>query len=70
MEPSYVIQRFLDVGGAGRIDNLVKYLQRLHERKEANSDHTTLLLNCYTQSRYTSTRHHNLISRDVLRCCL
>jgi hypothetical protein len=49
VEPSYVIQRFLDVGGAGRIDNLVRYLQRLHELEEANSDHTTLLLNCYTQ---------------------
>jgi hypothetical protein len=49
VEPSYVIQRFLDVGGAGRIDNLVRYLQRLHEEEEANADHTTLLLNCYTQ---------------------
>lgn len=49
VEPSYVIQRFLDVGGAGRIDNLVRYLQRLHLEEEANADHTTLLLNCYTQ---------------------
>ena len=49
VEPSYVIQRFLDAGGSDRIDNLVRYLQRLHELEEANADHTTLLLNCYTQ---------------------
>jgi len=45
-EPSYVIRQFLD---AQRIHQLTKYLQALHERNRANSDHTTLLLNCYTK---------------------
>lgn len=45
MEPSYVIRKFLD---AQRIHNLTSYLQALHEKNMANSDHTTLLLNCYT----------------------
>ena len=45
-EPSYVIRRFLD---AQRIHNLTRYLQALHEKGRANSQHTTLLLNCYTK---------------------
>jgi hypothetical protein len=32
-----------------RIHNLTSYLQALHEEKQANADHTTLLLNCYTK---------------------
>lgn len=45
-QPSYVIRKFLD---AQRITNLTTYLQELHARGVANSDHTTLLLNCYTK---------------------
>ncbi|KAJ3433704.1 vacuolar protein sorting-associated protein 11 [Anaeramoeba flamelloides] len=44
--PSYVIRKFLD---PQRINNLTKYLQALHEKGVANSEHTTLLLNCYTK---------------------
>lgn len=46
LEPSYVIKKFLD---AQRILNLTSYLQKLHEAGEANANHTTLLLNCYTK---------------------
>nr|CAG4716293.1 unnamed protein product [Naegleria fowleri] len=46
LEPSYVIRKFLD---ANRIRNLTEYLEALHEKRQATSDHTTLLLNCYTK---------------------
>lgn len=46
LEPSYVIQKFLD---AQRIYNLTNYLEKLHEKGFASKDHTTLLLNCYTK---------------------
>ncbi|XP_024520888.1 vacuolar protein-sorting-associated protein 11 homolog [Selaginella moellendorffii] len=46
LEPSYVIQKFLD---AQLIQNLTLYLERLHEKALASADHTTLLLNCYTK---------------------
>ncbi|CAH7676498.1 vacuolar protein sorting 11 [Phakopsora pachyrhizi] len=46
LQPSFVIRKFLD---AQRISNLTFYLQELHSRGVANSDHTTLLLNCYTK---------------------
>eukprot|EP01006_Ploeotia_vitrea_P016610 TRINITY_DN47362_c0_g1_i1.p1 TRINITY_DN47362_c0_g1~~TRINITY_DN47362_c0_g1_i1.p1 ORF type:complete len:971 (+),score=548.72 TRINITY_DN47362_c0_g1_i1:368-2914(+) len=46
VQPSYVIRKFLD---AQRIHNLTRYLQALHEKGQANADHTTLLLNCYTK---------------------
>lgn len=46
LEPSYVIQKFLD---AQRIHNLTNYLEKLHEKGLASKDHTTLLLNCYTK---------------------
>ncbi|KAF8656769.1 hypothetical protein HU200_060493 [Digitaria exilis] len=46
LEPSYVIQKFLD---AKRIYNLTNYLEKLHDRGLASKDHTTLLLNCYTK---------------------
>ncbi|GAB4818399.1 hypothetical protein N2152v2_005445 [Parachlorella kessleri] len=48
VEPSYVIQRFLDVQ---RIHNLTDYLEQLHSRGQASSDHTTLLLSCYTKAK-------------------
>eukprot|EP00756_Hemistasia_phaeocysticola_P036682 Hpha_TRINITY_DN16655_c0_g5::TRINITY_DN16655_c0_g5_i1::g.179854::m.179854/K20179/VPS11, PEP5; vacuolar protein sorting-associated protein 11 len=50
LEPSYVIQQFLD---AQQIQELTRYLEKLHERKQANEDHTTLLLNCYTKLQNT-----------------
>jgi hypothetical protein len=46
LEPSYVIRKFLD---AQRIHNLTQYLEALHERGCANSDHTQLLLNCLSK---------------------
>ncbi|KAI3930329.1 hypothetical protein MKW92_049996 [Papaver armeniacum] len=46
LEPSYVIQKFLD---AQRIYNLTNYLEKLHEKGLGSKDHTTLLLNCYTK---------------------
>ncbi|KAJ0963548.1 hypothetical protein J5N97_028670 [Dioscorea zingiberensis] len=46
LEPSYVIQKFLD---AQRIYNLTNYLEKLHEGGLPSKDHTTLLLNCYTK---------------------
>ncbi|KNC46655.1 Vps11 [Thecamonas trahens ATCC 50062] len=46
LEPSYVIRKYLD---EQRIHNLTTYLQALHEKRLANEDHTTLLLNCYTK---------------------
>ncbi|PIA61540.1 hypothetical protein AQUCO_00300813v1 [Aquilegia coerulea] len=48
LEPSFVIQKFLD---AQRIYNLTNYLEKLHEKGLASKDHTTLLLNCYTKSK-------------------
>ena len=45
-EPSQVIRKFLDTQ---RIHNLIEYLEELHERGKATSDHTTLLLNCYAK---------------------
>ncbi|KAJ1667144.1 Vacuolar protein sorting-associated protein 11 [Coemansia sp. RSA 1813] len=48
VEPSYVIRKYLD---AQRLGNLASYLQELHTAGMATSDHTTLLLNCYTKLR-------------------
>lgn len=48
VEPSYVIRKFLD---AQRLDNLTDYIESLHLHPtiRPSSDHTTLLLNCYTK---------------------
>ncbi|RKF65103.1 Vacuolar protein sorting-associated protein 11-like protein [Golovinomyces cichoracearum] len=46
IEPSQVIRKFLDTQ---RIHNLIEFLEELHEHHKANSDHTTLLLNCYAK---------------------
>ena len=46
IEPSYVIRKFLD---AQRMPQLASYLEALHNRGMANSEHTTLLINCYTK---------------------
>lgn len=44
--------QFLD---AQRLSHLTSYLQELHARGLANSDHTTLLLNCYTKLAYDTS---------------
>lgn len=49
--PSYVIRKFLD---AQRLAYLAIYLQALHDTGNANADHTTLLLNCYTKLQDTA----------------
>ena len=46
INPSEIIRKFLDVQ---RISNLVSILEKLHSQHLANSDHTTLLLNCYAR---------------------
>ena len=55
VEPSYVIQRFLD---AQRITYLTAYLEALHNKGFANSEHTTLLLNCYTKLKDVTKLDH------------
>ena len=45
-EPSQVIRKFLD---SQRINNLIEYLEELHDHDKATVDHTTLLLNCYAK---------------------
>ncbi|KAF1745169.1 hypothetical protein MXB_4154 [Myxobolus squamalis] len=50
IEPSYVIKKFLD---AQNIHHLTTYLESLHKSSLANSDHTTLLLNCYIRLKET-----------------
>ncbi|KAL8780340.1 MAG: hypothetical protein Q9194_000969 [Teloschistes cf. exilis] len=49
-EPSQVIRKFLDTQ---RINNLIEYLEELHEHDKATVDHTTLLLNCYAKLKDT-----------------
>ena len=46
LNPSEIIRKYLDVQ---RISNLVSILEELHAQKLANTDHTTLLLNCYAR---------------------
>lgn len=46
LEPSYIVERYLD---AQRIGHIAKYLKRLHERNMAEREHTALLLKCYTK---------------------
>ena len=49
-EPSQVIRKFLD---SQRINNLIEYLEELHDHDKATIDHTTLLLNCYAKLKDT-----------------
>ncbi|KAA0189798.1 Vacuolar protein sorting-associated protein 11 [Fasciolopsis buskii] len=46
LEPSFVIQRFLE---GGHITQLAHYLEALNESSVATSDHLILLLNCYSR---------------------
>ena len=43
-------QQFLD---SQRINNLIEYLEELHDHDKATVDHTTLLLNCYAKLKDT-----------------
>lgn len=61
LEPSYVIQKFLD---AQRIHNLTNYLENLHEKGLASKDHTTLLLNCYTKLKDVDKLNYFIKSED------
>ena len=49
-EPSQIIRKFLD---SQRINNLIEYLEELHDHDKATVDHTTLLLNCYAKLKDT-----------------
>ena len=49
-EPSQVIRKYLD---SQRINNLIEYLEELHDHGKATVDHTTLLLNCYAKLKDT-----------------
>lgn len=46
LEPSYVVERYLD---AQRIGHVAQYLKKLHEKEMAAPEHTALLLKCYTK---------------------
>ncbi|CAK82335.1 unnamed protein product (macronuclear) [Paramecium tetraurelia] len=48
LEPSYVIGKFLDVS---HVDFLIQYLAALHHEKQADKNHTALLLNCYVKQK-------------------
>ncbi|KAF0988530.1 hypothetical protein HZS_8097, partial [Henneguya salminicola] len=50
IEPSYIIKKYLD---AQNIHCITTYLESLHKTLRANSDHTTLLLNCYIRLKDT-----------------
>ena len=61
LEPSYVIQKFLD---AQKIHNLTAYLAALHRAGLASEDHTTLLLNCYTKLKDSSMLDEFIMTKD------
>jgi len=61
LEPSYVIQKFLD---APKIHNLTEYLQALHRKGLASEDHTTLLLNCYTKLKDGAKLDEFILSKE------
>ena len=61
LEPSYVIQRFLE---ASKIHNLTDYLQALHKVGRASKDHTTLLLNCYTKLKHTDKLDEFIMNKE------
>ena len=61
LEPSYVIQRFLE---ASKIHNLTDYLQELHRVGRASKDHTTLLLNCYTKLKHKDKLDEFIMNKE------
>eukprot|EP00930_Biecheleria_cincta_P012720 TRINITY_DN11700_c0_g1_i1.p1 TRINITY_DN11700_c0_g1~~TRINITY_DN11700_c0_g1_i1.p1 ORF type:complete len:963 (-),score=174.62 TRINITY_DN11700_c0_g1_i1:574-3081(-) len=52
LEPSYVVERYLD---AQRIGHVAQYLKKIHEQDLAEPEHTALLLKCYTKLKDVST---------------
>lgn len=50
-EPFAYLTQFLD---SQRINNLIEYLEELHDHNKATVDHTTLLLNCYAKLKDTA----------------
>jgi len=62
LEPSYIVERYLD---AQRIGHVAKYLKRLHEKHLAEREHTALLLKCYTKLKDFSTLEEFLETTPV-----
>ena len=54
-----MIRKFLD---AQRMPQLASYLEALHNRGMANSEHTTLLINCYTKLKEKEKLHDFIYS--------
>lgn len=61
LEASYVIIKFLD---ASKINYLTNYLEHLHNKHQANNEHTALLLNCYVHLKATQELAHFLAQSD------
>lgn len=75
LEPSYVIRRFLD---SRHTQYLTDYLQSVHKEGKASTDHTTLLLNCFTRLDRIAelkvfleqnNKHHNFDVDVAIRVC-
>ncbi|KII68704.1 Vacuolar protein sorting-associated protein 11 [Thelohanellus kitauei] len=66
IEPSYIIRKFLE---AQSINHLTAYLENLHRTPHANSDHTTLLLNCYIRLKDTGDKEWHFDVETALRVC-
>lgn len=62
LEESYVIRKLLD---AQKIKQLTEYLQELHKSGLAREDHTTLLLNCYTNINQIDTLSEFIKTSDL-----
>lgn len=62
LEPSYVVERYLD---AQRIGHVAQYLKKLHEKDLAEPEHTALLLKCYTKLKDFSTLEEFLETTPV-----
>ena len=54
-----MIRKFLD---AQRMPQLAEYLEALHKQGLANSEHTTLLINCYTKLKEKEKLHDFIYS--------
>jgi hypothetical protein len=60
LQPSYVVRQYLD---NSRIGNLIVYLEKLHEKRLATKDLTTLLLTCYTKTK-EETKIAEFVARE------
>ena len=61
LEPSYVIRKFVD---SQHVELLTTYLQAIHKQGQANEDHTTLLLNCFTKLNKNSSLKEFILMKD------